>query len=171
MKTLIAIWILLIAVAVIINYCIHKTNYRKFGSVALLLLLLAGCGQDEMYEPKQVPVGTFHEMLNYVNPGYQFDSVLFRSAEMQVEYMVEHGTIAHEWADGTGPDKRAFLAGFVGSVGECTARGQRTEAEVLQAWVDSPAHMRVIMTPAANRYGFFGRNGYWCLVVGRRSGF
>lgn len=174
MKTFLIIYLILIALAAFLNYCIHRTNYRKFGSVALLLLLLAGCGQEEMYEPQQVPVGTFHEMLNYVNPGYQFDSVLFRSAEIQVEYMVEHGTIAHEWADGTSVEQRAAAAGFHGSVGECTARGQRTESEVLQAWVDSPGHCRVIMTPAANRYGLAWQNGkggirYWCLVVGVKS--
>ena len=118
---------------------------------------------------EELPVleGDLLNMINQVNPGYIADERLMKAAEMQVEHMVEVGNIEHDWADGTDLADRLSMCEFLGAAGECTARGQRTEAEVMESWLNSPGHRRIIMG-GFNRVGYAMKDNYWCLVVGLR---
>ena len=60
----------------------------------------------------------------------------------------------HHSPEGTGPMQRAIAAGYQGGfVGENIAAGQRSPAEVVQAWIDSPGHCVNLMDP---RFRFLG---------------
>jgi len=56
-------------------------------------------------------------------------------------------------------------------MGENIASGQRSETEVVQAWMDSSGHRRNILSPRYTRMGHgmaISRSGiiYWCVVFG-----
>ncbi|MEM1032035.1 MAG: CAP domain-containing protein [Myxococcota bacterium] len=60
----------------------------------------------------------------------------------------------HRTPEGVGPMQRAQGAGFSGGfVGENIAAGQRSPAEVVQAWVESPGHCVNLMNP---RFRYLG---------------
>lgn len=120
-------------------------------------------------KPEELPIfeGDLLNMINQVNPGYTIDNRLMKAAEMQVEHMALVGNIDHEWEDRTGLAERLSMCEFLGAAGECTARGQRTEAEVMESWMNSEGHRRIIMA-GFNRVGYARKDNYWCLVVGLR---
>ena len=68
--------------------------------------------------------------------------------------MANRGYFNHKTPEGVGPMQRAQQAGYNGGfVGENIAAGQKTPAEVVQAWMDSPGHCVNVMEP---RYHFLG---------------
>ena len=74
---------------------------------------------------------------------------------------------------GDGPGERAAAAGYLFfAVGENLAAGQRTAAEVVEAWMDSPEHRDNLLSPEWKETGIGVRGGglhgvYWVQEFGR----
>jgi uncharacterized protein YkwD len=74
---------------------------------------------------------------------------------------------------GDGPGDRAADAGYAFfAVGENLAAGQRTAAEAVEAWMDSPEHRDTLLSPQWKETGIGVRGGgtygtYWVQEFGR----
>lgn len=69
------------------------------------------------------------------------DRRLAAAAQAHNDDMVRRGFFAHECPDGSSVAERVRAAGYAFSlVAENLAAGQRTPAEVVQGWLDSPGH-------------------------------
>ncbi|MEQ9318063.1 MAG: CAP domain-containing protein, partial [Polyangiaceae bacterium] len=76
------------------------------------------------------------------------------AARGHADDMARRDYFDHHSPEGTGPMQRAIAAGYQGGfVGENIAAGQRSPAEVVQAWIDSPGHCVNLMDP---RFRFLG---------------
>ena len=85
---------------------------------------------------------------------------------------------SHTGLDGRKPWDRAEDAGYnYYTVGENIAAGQRSPAEVVQAWIDSPPHLANLMNPAFSEIGIgyeflqddtgiINYNHYWTQLFG-----
>ncbi|MCO6436192.1 MAG: CAP domain-containing protein [Phycisphaerae bacterium] len=102
-----------------------------------------------------------------------FDPVLTDVADVYACRMADEGFFGHyDPVTGHGPADRAVAGKYrFYSVGENLAAGQRTPAEVVRVWMESPAHRDVILdnrwqdVGVAVRYG--GQHGiYWVLEFG-----
>jgi uncharacterized protein YkwD len=85
----------------------------------------------------------------------------------------------HKEPDGSDPAERATRAGYRWTkVSENIASGQRTVAEAVAAWLDSPGHCANIMNPAMTEMGAAfaanpaseNRTVYWTQMFGRPLG-
>ncbi|MEI5097385.1 CAP domain-containing protein [Streptomyces sp. PmtG] len=100
------------------------------------------------------------------------DPRLTAAAQAHSTDMVVRAFYAHTAPDGSEPWHRAAAAGSTHrAVGENIACGQRSPAEVVQGWMDSPGHRANILKPAFTHLGIGlaggGRAGtYWTQLFG-----
>jgi len=105
-------------------------------------------------------------------PPLASDPRLASAAQAHSADMVARDFYSHTAPDGSKPWDRAAAAGFTGrTVGENIACGQRSAAEVVQGWMNSPGHRANILKPAFDRLGVGlaggGRAGlYWTQLFG-----
>lgn len=94
---------------------------------------------------------------------------LTRAAQAHAADMAQRGYFAHEAPDG--PNGRTFgdrarNGGCVMRSGaENLANGQRSEAEVVAAWANSPGHRRNMMVADYKLYGLGRADNYWVLLL------
>jgi uncharacterized protein YkwD len=92
------------------------------------------------------------------------DSHLVSAASAQCAIMIAHGKIGHDFGAGTSFSERMFRAGVApGYHAENVARGQRSVAEVMQAWMNSRGHRRNMLDPQMSSFGIASKSGYWAL--------
>jgi uncharacterized protein YkwD len=79
--------------------------------------------------------------------------------------MARHGFFGHKGSNGSSVGGRLKVAGcrFTGAA-ENIAKGQRSDAEVVAAWVASPGHRRNMMAPY-DQYGAARIGDIWVLVL------
>ena len=98
---------------------------------------------------------------------------LVAAAKVQAKDMADHDKMAHEGSDGSTPDKRVKAQGYhFQIVGENVAMGQKTAAEVMQSWMESPHHKENILRPEFTEIGlacYVDPNGvaWWCADFGK----
>lgn len=79
----------------------------------------------------------------------------------------------HDPMTGQGPGDRALIGKYsFAAIGENLAAGQETPAEVVEVWMESPAHHAIIMDPKWTEIGIGVQFGgeyatYWVLELGR----
>ncbi|MFL1905341.1 CAP domain-containing protein [Streptomyces tauricus] len=100
------------------------------------------------------------------------DPPLTRAAQAHSADMVARAFYSHTSPDGSEPWHRAAAAGSARrTIGENIACGQRSAAEVVQGWMDSPGHRANILKPAFTHLGVgFAGGGpagtYWTQLFG-----
>lgn len=156
--------------------------------VALLaaVLVLTGCDTMGIDVPPQPEAGVqaWDEMLGAVNaaraegatcgprrmapaPPLIWDSRLETAAARHSRDMAEHRHFDHRGTDGVDTGERVRRAGYDWRVvGENIARNQRTVAEVVGDWLESPSHCEQLMDPRYLELGAAETNGYWTQVFG-----
>jgi uncharacterized protein YkwD len=100
---------------------------------------------------------------------------LMQAAQLQADQMVKAGRMEHELPGQPYPTLKSRLAAVqydVRAAGENIAEGQRTAAEVIGTWMDSPAYRANILSRDYTELGTgvaAARNGrlYFVLVFGR----
>ncbi|WP_458791938.1 CAP domain-containing protein [Yoonia sp. MH D7] len=98
-----------------------------------------------------------------------YDSRLGQAAQVHADDMLANGYFSHTGLDGSDAGDRIRAAGYVPRTwGENIARGQQSEAEVFEAWQDSPGHRENNLNPnfedfALSKAGS-GSDLYWVLV-------
>ncbi|MGC0333916.1 uncharacterized protein YkwD/stress response protein SCP2 [Streptomyces sp. SAI-170] len=105
-------------------------------------------------------------------PPLAADPLLTRAAQAHSADMVARDFYAHTAPDGSRPWDRAAAAGAARrSIGENIACGQRSPAEVVTGWMNSPGHRANILRPDFTHIGIGfaggGRAGtYWTQLFG-----
>jgi uncharacterized protein YkwD len=100
------------------------------------------------------------------------DPLLTNAAQTYSEDMVARAFYSHTSPDGTQPWDRAAAAGSTRrTIGENIACGQRSPAEVVLGWMNSPGHRANILKPAFTHIGIGlaggGKMGtYWTQLFG-----
>ncbi|MBA2663644.1 MAG: CAP domain-containing protein [Bradymonadaceae bacterium] len=105
-------------------------------------------------------------------------ALLDDAAVAHAEDMVDHNFISHEGSDGsdfTGRIARAYYPGL--AMGENIAATYRAAEGVVQGWLDSEKHCKILMNPDATEVGFGVVDGdrlndfeaYWVQVFGRQE--
>merc|ERR1712194_511354 len=81
---------------------------------------------------------------------------LNKSAKGHSQDMSAKGYFSHTGADGSSFSQRNQRAGYCTSAGgENIAKGQRSEAQVVEGWLNSPGHCRNIMSGRYREIGYF----------------
>ncbi|MEU7019255.1 sigma-70 family RNA polymerase sigma factor [Streptomyces sp. NPDC046203] len=100
------------------------------------------------------------------------NALLTRAAQGQSDDMAARDFFDHTNPDGDGPGERVTAAGYQWSTyGENIAKGQRTPAEVMEAWMNSPGHRANILNCDFREIGIglhTGGGPYWTQVFGAR---
>lgn len=100
------------------------------------------------------------------------DPRLTTAAQAHSDEMVARGFYSHTSPDGRQPWDRAAAAGCTHrGIGENIACGQRSAAEVVRGWMDSPGHRANILKPDFTHLGIGFRGGgemgtYWTQLFG-----
>ena len=104
----------------------------------------------------------------------RLDSRLMRAAQKHSEYQQSIGTMTH--AGPAGPLNSFFgrikAEGIAnpGASAENVAAGQRSVADVMSAWMNSPGHFRNLMNPSYNFLGWGRSSGnYWTQVFSQNN--
>ncbi|MFG3440198.1 CAP domain-containing protein [Nonomuraea sp. NPDC047897] len=96
------------------------------------------------------------------------DPKLHTAAERHSADMAARGFFDHSSPDGRDPGDRVKASGFapISTWGENIAMGQRTAAQVVQGWLDSPGHRANIMNCAFTHIGVghVTKGPYWTQV-------
>jgi uncharacterized protein YkwD len=80
--------------------------------------------------------------------------VLMAEAQRFSVIQANLGTLSHRGNDGTNAGQRLTQAGYRwGFFGENLAAGQRTPEAVVSAWMRSPTHRAVLLSPKATQIG------------------
>jgi len=122
------------------------------------------------------PDPSFAGMLNNVRSvngaaPVTYDARLGAAAQGHANDMLANNFFSHTGSNGSSAGDRITAAGYNWrTYGENIARGQQSEAAVLNAWVNSPGHQRNNVNPnfedfALARAGS-GSQLYWVLVFG-----
>ncbi|MFF8669848.1 CAP domain-containing protein [Streptomyces sp. NPDC015242] len=105
-------------------------------------------------------------------PPLAVDALLTAAARAHSADMVARAFYAHTAPDGSRPGDRAAAAGStLRAIGENIACGQRSPADVVEGWMNSPGHRANILRPEFTRIGIGfacgGRAGtYWTQMFG-----
>ncbi|MEV5974083.1 sigma-70 family RNA polymerase sigma factor [Streptomyces sp. NPDC051921] len=98
------------------------------------------------------------------------NSLLTRAAQGHSDDMAARDFFDHTNPDGDGPGERVTAAGYRWSTyGENIAKGQRTPAEVMDSWMNSPGHRANILNCAFREIGIgihTSGGPYWTQVFG-----
>ncbi len=100
-----------------------------------------------------------------------FDGRLATAAQGHADDMLANGYFSHTGQNGSTPGDRITAAGYRWrTYGENIARGQQSEAEVMQDWTNSSGHHANNINPAFEDFGIAkagtGGNAHWVLVLG-----
>lgn len=98
----------------------------------------------------------------------RFDPSLARAAQAHAEDMLARNYFDHVSPDGRRFSDRAAAAGYQGfATGENIAQGQRSAAEVMNGWMNSPGHRRNILSSDSNEIGIGVAERTWVQVFGK----
>ena len=166
-----------------------QTRWIATACVAIGALLVSACGSGGPSGPtiaRQVgpyaPMTTAElasamQVLNLVNaeraaagqPALLWGNLAAEAAHRHSTDMRNRNYFDHVNPDGAGPDARLSAAGQAWTgVGENIARGQPTEASVMNSWMNSPGHRANILSPDFTHIGISrldGPGGPWWTQV------
>lgn len=144
------------------------------GSTAMSTMGPPASLQSPVVAPSAPQNTSFAGMLNNVraNAGagpVSFDARLGRAAQAHANDMLANGYFSHTGLNGSSPGDRITAQGYRWrTYGENIARGQSSEAEVLEAWQNSAGHRQNNENPNFQDFGL-ARAGdsrpYWVLVL------
>ena len=100
-------------------------------------------------------------------PALVWDARLETAALHHSHDMSRHAHFSHRGTDGLSTGERVRRAGYDWRVvGENIARNQRTVSEVVEDWIESPAHCQQLLSPRFVEIGAAEVDGYWTQVFG-----
>lgn len=115
----------------------------------------SGCMCDGRYQPNVTKV-KWHPKLEL-------------SATLHARQMMRYHFFEHYSKGGKNIGERVQAVGYPWrTVGENLARGQRSVAEVIEDWMESPKHCHLLMNPKFEEMGAAHVGEYWVLHMGAR---
>lgn len=95
------------------------------------------------------------------------NGLLNLAAEGHAQDMVANGYLSHTALDGSTAADRVLEVGYDYTfVAENIAQGFRSEATVMDAWMNSPGHAANIVDPRAVDFGLAREQDTWVLLLG-----
>jgi uncharacterized protein YkwD len=92
------------------------------------------------------------------------------TASLHAQQMMRYRFFEHYSRGGMDIGERAHKVGYEWrTIGENLARGQASIPEVINAWIRSPEHCRVLMNPKFKELGAARVGQYWVLHLGTRK--
>ena len=83
--------------------------------------------------------------------------------------MAKYNKLSHNSQNGDDPGKRLSKAGYHwNAFAENVAVGYPDENDVIQGWIQSPAHCANIMNPNVKEMGVGKKDKYWTQVFGSK---
>ena len=126
--------------------------------------------------PTAVNNNSFASLLNNVRltngvSAVVFDARLGSAAQKHANDMLANNYFSHTGLNGSSPGDRITAEGYDWKTyGENIAKGQTTETQVLNAWVNSPGHQANNINPNFEDFGLgksgSGSSSTWVLVLG-----
>ena len=100
-------------------------------------------------------------------PPLASNAKLAHAAQVHSQDMADHGFFSHQGSDGSWPHERVLREGYsYAYIGETIARSSAVQAEdVLNMWLNSPGHERIILNCTAEDAGVGYSDEYWTLVL------
>jgi len=95
------------------------------------------------------------------------DARLSNASRRHAQDMVANDYFSHRGLNGSDLSSRARAAGYTCVAAENIAWGQRTEADVMTAWMNSPGHRRNILLRDAQQFGIGRFDNHWVMLLGR----
>lgn len=122
--------------------------------------------------PVVLPAGSMVSLLNAQRAAQGQNAVvenrrLSRAALDHAEDMVRNDYFSHDGQNGSSFSDRARAAGYNCAAAENIASGQRSEADVVTAWMNSSGHRRNILLGDATEFGIGRVGNMWVLMMGR----
>lgn len=119
-----------------------------------------------------VPTGGIMSILNQERaarglPALREDARLSRASRLHAQDMVANDYFAHVGLNGSTLSTRARAAGYTCVAAENIAIGQKTNAAVMTAWMNSPPHRRNIMLSDTAEFGIGRVGDMWVMMFGR----
>lgn len=132
--------------------------------ILTLWLLISSCEEQS----PQVDNSYMLEEINRVRVANGVNKLVWSqeiacAAQTQSAWMKKTGEFEH-----TNPSMNLSNCGFYGTAGECIAYGQEDIETVLQAWLDSDGHRKILLNPMYNCVGCSNIGVYWTLIAGRK---
>ena len=102
-------------------------------------------------------------------PPLRWSTTLEESAYKHAKDMAKRDYFSHVSPNGKNPGDRVKMSGYDWSyVGENIASGQRTFEEVLDRWINSPVHCKILMNPNFSEMAVARYEDKWVQHFGRR---
>ncbi|PRD41229.1 CAP domain-containing protein [Phyllobacterium phragmitis] len=125
-------------------------------------------------EADENPTALFNAIRKRYNlPPVDNDPKLEQAALYQAKRMASRGKVSHSVGWGNGFASRLRQAGVRGPAAENVAAGQRSTADVFDAWMKSAGHRKNMLDPEFRHYGLAWatpedkpRYIYWAMVLG-----
>ena len=92
---------------------------------------------------------------------------LSRASRDHAQDMVANNYFSHRGLNGSDLSSRARAAGYNCVAAENIAWGQKSETEVMTAWMNSAGHRRNILLRDAKEFGIGRFNNHWVMLLGR----
>jgi uncharacterized protein YkwD len=145
-----------------------------------LLIFFSGCGDDDITQEYILN----DEMLSVINDlrksgcfcgedsmppvqAVEWSNELTEAATRHVKDMSSNGFLSHIGSDESTPVERAHEANYIGVlIGENIARGFISTHDVMEQWISSEAHCKIIMNGQFYFVGAASVNYYWTQVFG-----
>ena len=146
-------------------------------SLASLAVLLVAASEPRQKKPK-IDLPALLDLHNKARAEAKLGKLtlsdkLVAAAKVQAKDMADQDKMAHEGSDGSTPDVRVKAQGYhFEVVGENVAMGQKTAAEVMRSWMESPHHKDNILRPEFTEVGlacYVTADGvaWWCADFGK----
>lgn len=98
-----------------------------------------------------------------------WDDMLSEAAQKHSDYMFKTNTLSHIGKNNSKIEDRVENAGYLWrSLGENIASGFENEADVIEAWLNSPSHCKNIMGNDFKEMGVARTDNYWTQVFGSK---
>ena len=95
-----------------------------------------------------------------------WNDLLEKAAQAHSNDMAARRAASHTGSDGSTVGDRLKRVGYdFRTWGECVASGQRTTQEVVRAWMNSPGHCAIIMSPNLEEIGLGRTTNFWTLKL------
>ncbi len=102
-------------------------------------------------------------------PPLRWNETLEESAYKHAKDMQKRNYFSHVSPNGKNPGDRVKMSGYDWSyVGENIASGQKTFEEVLDRWINSPVHCKILMNPNFDEMAVARYEDKWVQHFGRK---
>lgn len=144
----------------------------------LAVLALAACQPTPPPSPTftvaqaSTPAGSMAAMINQQRAANGLGPLaenarLSSASRAHAQDMVVNDYFSHRGLNGSDLSSRARAAGYNCVAAENIAWGQKSEADVMTAWMNSAGHRRNILLRDAREFGIGRFDNHWVMLLGR----